>query len=310
MHYHCGLTQRSHVRPFTLAIGAATQAFTQSVSWEPDPDHGVDVLRASMQLVKQPAPCALDQACEVDYYPADVFIAAPSHQTQRYFGDQRTFFGGIDGTGRLGDGVARCVGRAGAVARYPHLVCPAAVLQANAPSTELPPTPALSQPATLTLATDNITVAPGTPPTTLRFAFGWARPGDSVGAMVQAYLAPTASSDAQVQHSAEAGTTSSSGDSTSSTAASAWHASTAGAGITGGGGSGTGCAGGDAWFVCGDGGGRVLDRELRWRSASLQATAVYDDFFGTHVVPQGSAYLYLHGLDGAPRDLVSECATM
>ncbi|MCC7537568.1 MAG: hypothetical protein IT379_15200, partial [Deltaproteobacteria bacterium] len=46
----------------------------------------------------------------------------------------------------------------------------------------------------------------------------------------------------------------------------------------------------------------VVHRELAWRSFSLQAASTYSDFHQLHVVPQGSAYLYRQGLDGAARD--------
>lgn len=46
----------------------------------------------------------------------------------------------------------------------------------------------------------------------------------------------------------------------------------------------------------------ALTREMVWHSYALQANAVYSEFFEAHVIAQGSAYLYLHGLDGVPRD--------
>lgn len=45
-----------------------------------------------------------------------------------------------------------------------------------------------------------------------------------------------------------------------------------------------------------------LTRELRWHAYYLQAGSLYSDFFQTHFVDQGSAYSYLQGLSGAPRD--------
>lgn len=47
----------------------------------------------------------------------------------------------------------------------------------------------------------------------------------------------------------------------------------------------------------------VLQREMAWHSYGLQAALVYNSFHRAHVVAQGSAYLYLHGADGAPRDI-------
>jgi hypothetical protein len=47
----------------------------------------------------------------------------------------------------------------------------------------------------------------------------------------------------------------------------------------------------------------VLTRELLWHSYQLETSVGYRDYFQGAVVPQGSAYLYLHGADGAARDL-------
>ncbi|MEW6431063.1 MAG: hypothetical protein AB1730_06100 [Myxococcota bacterium] len=46
-----------------------------------------------------------------------------------------------------------------------------------------------------------------------------------------------------------------------------------------------------------------LTRELAWHAAQLEASVGRREYQGLHVVPQGSAYLYLHGADGAARDL-------
>lgn len=46
----------------------------------------------------------------------------------------------------------------------------------------------------------------------------------------------------------------------------------------------------------------ALQRETTWHAYNLLSATVYVDFFKAHIVPQGSAYLYLHGADGAPRD--------
>ena len=45
-----------------------------------------------------------------------------------------------------------------------------------------------------------------------------------------------------------------------------------------------------------------LGRETAWHAYSLQAGAMYQDFYGAHFVDQGSAYGYLQGMSGAPRD--------
>ena len=46
----------------------------------------------------------------------------------------------------------------------------------------------------------------------------------------------------------------------------------------------------------------TLHRELVWHSAQVEASVGYREYWKKHVVPQGSAYLYLHGADGAARD--------
>jgi hypothetical protein len=45
-----------------------------------------------------------------------------------------------------------------------------------------------------------------------------------------------------------------------------------------------------------------LERKALWRSHQLRASSVYLEYYGRHVIPQGSTYLYLHGADGVPRD--------
>jgi hypothetical protein len=45
-----------------------------------------------------------------------------------------------------------------------------------------------------------------------------------------------------------------------------------------------------------------LHREMAWHASQLEASVGYRAYWGRHVVPQGSAYLYLHGADGALRD--------
>jgi len=45
-----------------------------------------------------------------------------------------------------------------------------------------------------------------------------------------------------------------------------------------------------------------LQRELAWHSCYLQAGSIYSDYYQAHIVDQGSAYSYLHGLSGASRD--------
>lgn len=45
-----------------------------------------------------------------------------------------------------------------------------------------------------------------------------------------------------------------------------------------------------------------LQREMAWHAATLASSVCYREYWGRHVVPQGSAYLWLHGADGAARD--------
>jgi hypothetical protein len=45
-----------------------------------------------------------------------------------------------------------------------------------------------------------------------------------------------------------------------------------------------------------------LQREMAWHAYYLQSSTLVHEYFGGRVVPQGSAYLYLHGIDGVPRD--------
>jgi len=45
-----------------------------------------------------------------------------------------------------------------------------------------------------------------------------------------------------------------------------------------------------------------LHRELAWHASQIEASVGRRDYWGRRVVPQGSAYLYLHGADGALRD--------
>ncbi len=47
----------------------------------------------------------------------------------------------------------------------------------------------------------------------------------------------------------------------------------------------------------------ALLREMAWHAYQMQASVGYREYFEGRVVPQGSAYLFLHGADGAARDL-------
>ncbi len=45
-----------------------------------------------------------------------------------------------------------------------------------------------------------------------------------------------------------------------------------------------------------------VTRELKWHSYYLQAGSIYSEYFNRYFVDQGSAYGYIHGASGAPRD--------
>jgi Glycosyl hydrolase 36 superfamily, catalytic domain len=45
-----------------------------------------------------------------------------------------------------------------------------------------------------------------------------------------------------------------------------------------------------------------LQREMAWHAYYLQSSTTYSQFFRSRIVPQGSVYLYGHGIDGVPRD--------
>src|SRR5205085_9672207 len=46
----------------------------------------------------------------------------------------------------------------------------------------------------------------------------------------------------------------------------------------------------------------ALKREMAWHAYYLLSATVYNAYYDTHLIPQGSAYLYVHGADGVPRD--------
>ena len=54
----------------------------------------------------------------------------------------------------------------------------------------------------------------------------------------------------------------------------------------------------------------ALRREMAWHSYYLLSATLYHSYYGTHRVPQGSAYLYLHGADGVARDLALSVLTL
>jgi hypothetical protein len=46
----------------------------------------------------------------------------------------------------------------------------------------------------------------------------------------------------------------------------------------------------------------VLQRETTWHAYNLLSATLYSEYFSAHYTPQGSAYLFLHGAEGVPRD--------
>lgn len=53
-----------------------------------------------------------------------------------------------------------------------------------------------------------------------------------------------------------------------------------------------------------------LTREMSWHSYYLRSMSVKDCYFESHFLPQGSAYSYLHGMHGAPRDYMFSAVPM
>lgn len=53
-----------------------------------------------------------------------------------------------------------------------------------------------------------------------------------------------------------------------------------------------------------------LERELTWHAYYLRSAQVHDDYFETEFVPQGSAYTYVHGAQGAIRDYALTCVPL
>jgi hypothetical protein len=47
-----------------------------------------------------------------------------------------------------------------------------------------------------------------------------------------------------------------------------------------------------------------ITSETKWHSYYLRSATLYDEYFENHLLPQGGAYNYLQGLQGAPRDFM------
>ncbi len=172
----------------------------------------------------------LDAISEVDFAPADIFLADLTARPSAYYADKFAFFG--DG----GPGSPE------AARKNPDSI-------PDAPSTD-------PMPYCMVLRCD-LVLGPGAKQTR-RYAFGAVRPGENLLFLDQ------------FRH----------GD---------WFAQTV-----------------ESWkgrllyFHSGD--LPALKREMAWHAYCLLSSTVYNAYYRTHLTPQGSAYLYLHGADGAPRD--------
>src|SRR5262249_55312194 len=65
-----------------------------------------------------------------------------------------------------------------------------------------------------------------------------------------------------------------------------------------------------AGLVYVDAGDEALKREMAWHASYLTSLAARQDYFEHVTINQGSAYLFLHGLDGAVRDFVFSAAPL
>lgn len=205
--------------------------FAKSVEW----NEGTSALRFR-QTLRQPAPpqaCPPEQASEVDWHPADIFLADLNGTPDAFYINKQVFFGA--GGARQPDAVR--TRRAGDDAGVP-----------------VPDDP---MPYCLVMRRD-LTLQPGERQK-LRYAYGSARAGESLG-----FLEPYRQQADGLRLTQTA-----------------WKDQL-------------------AYFSTGE--DPVLQREMAWHAYALLSAVVYADFYKAHLVPQGSAYLYLHGADGAPRD--------
>lgn len=203
--------------------------FTPRAAWVQSPPG----LRFGLQLATPPPDQALppDEASEVDWSPADVFLIDLSGQPDAHYLDKAAFFG-----------------RGGAfkpdAARAHHPGSPVEMAAGGL------------MPYCLILRRD-LRLEPGQR-IRLRYAYGTARPGGGLDFL-----------DAYRQ------------DEPAQQTAAAWKNNL-------------------VYFYTGE--DPVLQREMAWHAYNLLSSTVRSDFHGVRLVPQGSAYLFLHGADGAPRD--------
>lgn len=203
--------------------------FTHRVSWVDSPPG----LRFRQQLRTPPPAHALppDKPSEVDWSPADVFLADLSGHPDAFYADKAAFFGK---GGAFKPDAARA-----------HLPGDPVELKAGG-----------LMPYCLILRRD-LHIEPGQS-LTLRYAYGAARPGEPL-TFLDAYRRGS-----PAQQTAET-----------------WKENL-------------------AYFYTGQ--DPVLHREMAWHAYNLLSATIRSDFHGVRLVPQGAAYLFLHGADGAPRD--------
>lgn len=205
--------------------------FIPSVEW--DEDASALRFRQQIRLPRPQNAPPPDQASEIDWDPANVFLADLDGVQAAVYVNKMTFFG--KGGARKPDAV---------VQRRPGDTLPRD--NRNDP-----------MPYCFAIRRD-ITVQPGER-VKMRFAYGMARPDESLD-LLGAFKQP-----AEVLDETRA----------------AWKDNL-------------------AYFDTGE--DPVLHREMAWHAYYMLSSTVYLAFHGVHIVPQGSAYLYLHGADGAPRD--------
>ena len=203
---------------------AINDLFLPQIVWD---DEG-RALRFHQQLVD--GDFDPDAVSEIDFAPADIFLADLTTRPAAYYADKFAFFG--DGSPGQPQAVRE---------RYDTIP--------DAPSTD-------SMPYCLALRCD-LSLAPGEKQVR-RYAYGAVRPGASLQA-----LEPFRQGD--------------------------WLAQTM-----------------ECWkkqlLYFHTGSDPTLKREMAWHAYYLLSSTVYNAYYRTHLIPQGSAYLYLHGADGAPRD--------
>ncbi len=214
--------------PFAAAAdeerSAINDLFLPQIAWDDDKH----ALRFHQQYVD--GDIDPDAVSEIDFAPADIFLADLTARPAAYYTDKFAFFG--DGTPAEPQAVRE---------RYDTIP--------DAPSTD-------SMPYCLALRCD-LSLASGQRQSQ-RYAYGVVRPGSSLR-----FLDEFRQGD--------------------------WLSQTL-----------------ESWkrqlLIFHTGSDPALKREMAWHAYYLLSSTVYNAYYRTHLIPQGSAYLYIHGADGAPRD--------